>query len=66
MDIDRISMTALLILMIIGFVIAFGTYLMIVSENMNKTDEERRLEDEEQMEYLKNYKRKGRKHGKNK
>ena len=40
MDIDRISMTALLILMIIGFVIAFGTYLMIVSENMNKTDED--------------------------
>lgn len=66
MDIDRISMTALLILMIIGFVISFGTYLMIVSENMNKTDEERRLEDEEQMEYLKNYKRKGGKHGKNK
>ena len=66
MDIDRISMTALLILMIIGFVIAFGTYLMIVSENMNKTDEERRLEDEEQMEYLNNYKRKGGKHGKNK
>ena len=46
-------MTVLLIIMIIGFVIAFVIYLMIVSENMNKTDEERRLEDEEQMKYLK-------------
>ncbi len=62
MDIDKISMTVLLILMIIGFVIAFGIFLMIVNENMNKTDEKRRLEDEEQMEYLKNYKRKGGKH----
>ena len=53
MDIVRGSMTVLLILMIIGFVIDFGIYLMIVSENMNKTDEERRLEDEEQMKYLK-------------
>lgn len=59
MDIDGIAMFVFLILMIIGVVVSLGTYLMIVSENMNKTDEERRLEDEEQMEYLKNYKKGG-------
>lgn len=59
-------MFILLVLMIIGAVISIGTYLMIVSENMNKTDEERRLEDEEQMEYLRNYKKGSkRKNGKN-
>lgn len=38
-------------------VIALGMYLVIVGGNINKTDEERRLEDEEQMNYLKNYKK---------
>ena len=32
---------------------------------MNKTDEERMLEDEEQMEYLKNYKKGGKRNGRN-
>ncbi len=61
-------MIAFLILMIIGLIITFALYLIMVSENVNKTDEERKLEDEEQMEYLKNYKRtkrKGGKHAKN-
>ena len=37
-------------------VIALEMYLVIVGGNINKTDGERRLEDEEQMNYLKNYK----------
>lgn len=61
MNLDEIAMFVFLILMIITFVFALGTYLLIVSENMNKTDEERILEDEEQMEYLKNYKKGGKK-----
>ena len=65
MDIDGISMFVLLIMMIIGVVVALGTYLMIISENMNKTDEERRIEDDEQMEYIKNYKKGGKKNGRN-
>lgn len=35
-----------------------AVYLIIIGGNMNKTYEEQRLEDKEQMEYLKNYKRK--------
>ena len=34
-------------------------YLVIVGANKNKTDEERSYEDEEQMNYLKNYKKGG-------
>lgn len=41
---------------VFSVVIALGMYLVIVGGNMNKTDEERKLEDEEQMNYLKNYK----------
>ena len=59
--IDELALFVFLILMIVTFVFVLGTYLLIISENMNKTDEERFLEDEEQMEYLKNYERKGKK-----
>lgn len=59
MNLEEVAMFVFLILMIITFVFALGTYLLIVSENMNKTDEERILEDEEQMEYLRNYKKGG-------
>lgn len=34
-------------------------YLMILGGNKSKTEEERRLEDEEQMEWLRNYKKGG-------
>ena len=64
MNIDEIAMFVLLIFMIIGAVVSIGTYLMILSVDMNKTDEERMLEDEEQMEYLRNYKKGGKKNGK--
>ena len=59
MLLDGLAMIFLLFLMISVGVIAMGTYLLLVSENMNKTEEERRLEDEEQIEYLRNYKNKG-------
>jgi len=49
--------TLLKLLIVFSIVIALGMYLVIVGGNINKTDEERRLEDEEQMNYLKNYKK---------
>lgn len=53
---DKIAMITILIIYIIFALISLFTYLIIVGGNMNKTDEERRLEDEEQMNYLKEYK----------
>ncbi|MBO5348417.1 MAG: hypothetical protein J6A89_01160 [Clostridia bacterium] len=34
-------------------VIALGMYLIVVGENMNKSDYERKMEDEEQMRFFK-------------
>ena len=65
MDLDGLALFTLLILMIIGLVASIGTYLLAISEGMNKTDEERRIEDKEQMEYLKNYKKGGKRNGRN-
>ena len=65
MDLDGLALFTLLILMIIGLVVSIGTYLLAISDGMNKTDEERRIEDEEQMEYLKNYKKGGKRNGRN-
>lgn len=48
--------TILKLFIVFSVVIALGMYLVIVGGNINKTDEERRLEDEEQMNYLKKYK----------
>ena len=47
--------------MILGVVILFiligiSTYLIILGGSKNKTKEEQRLEDEEQIRYLENYK----------
>jgi hypothetical protein len=36
-------------------IIAVATYLVIVGGNMDKTPEEQRLEDEEQIKYIRNY-----------
>lgn len=47
-----IAKAVLLIVMILFGILTLGTYLVIVGGNMNKTDEERILEDEEQMECL--------------
>lgn len=54
--IDKIAMITMLILYIIVGLITLFTYLIIRGANENKTDYERRMEDEEQMKYLKEYK----------
>lgn len=43
------------ILLIDMFIVAVFMYLVILGASKNKTAEERRLEDKEQMEYLRNY-----------
>lgn len=45
----------LIIFFIILVLIAIFTYLVILGASMSKTDEERIIEDQEQMEYLRNY-----------
>lgn len=55
---NYIIVTLLKLFIAFSIVIALGMYLVIVGSNINKTDEERRLEDEEQMNYLKSYKKK--------
>lgn len=49
---DIISMTILII-----FMILFGLFaiFIIIGGNMNKSEEEQRMEDEEQLQYLKKY-----------
>lgn len=47
----------LIITLIIFILIAIFTYLIILGASMNKSNEERRLEDQEQIEYLRNYKK---------
>lgn len=50
-------MDILLVVIFICILIALFTYLVILGANMFKTDEEKKLEDEEQMNYLRNYKK---------
>ena len=49
---DIISMTILII-----FMILFGLFaiFIIIGGNMNKSEEEQRMEDEEQLQYLNEY-----------
>lgn len=54
--IDKIAMITMLILYILVGLIALFTYLIVRGASEDKTDYERRLEDEEQMRYLKEYK----------
>lgn len=54
-DIDKIAMIALLILYIVTGIGIIFIYLIIRETNENKTEWERQIEDEEQMDYLKNY-----------
>ena len=49
---DIISMTILIIFMILFGLIAI---FIIIGGNMNKSEEEQRMEDEEQLQYLKKY-----------
>lgn len=53
---SKIFITILLILIVI---IALFTYLIISGASKCKSIEEQNTEDEEQMEYLRNYKKKG-------
>lgn len=63
MDIDKLAMITLLIIYILFTVIALFTYLIVIGGNESKTENERRLEDEEQMKILKNLKNKRKKVG---
>lgn len=49
---DIISMTIWIIFMMLFGII---TILIIIGENMNKSEEERKREDEEQIQYIKEY-----------
>ncbi len=55
---DIISMTTLLMITFILGLITFLILCIIVGVNSNKTEYERKMEDEEQMKYLENYKNK--------
>lgn len=55
---DIISMTTLLIIMLIFGLVLFFTLCIIIGGNANKSEYEQRMEDEEQMNYIKNYKNK--------
>ena len=48
----------LIMFLIILILISIFTYLMILYSSMSKTEDERIIENQEQMEYLKNYKEK--------
>mgnify|MGYP001623941703 CR=1 FL=1 len=63
MLIDKISIVIMLILYILLTLIALFTYLTIVGGNMNKTEKEKRLEDEEQMKFLEDYENRRKKIG---
>lgn len=54
---DKIAMITMLILYILFTLISLFIYLIIRVSDECKTDEERQIEDEEQMNYLKNYKK---------
>lgn len=56
--VDKLVVISVVILDSLFLLIGLFTYLIILGGNKNKTDEEQRLEDEEQIKYLKNYKNK--------
>lgn len=45
----------LISIIIVGLLIAMMIYLIILAVSKNKTDEERKMEDDEQLEYIKKY-----------
>lgn len=63
---DKIAMITLLIIMIIFFLAVVFTYLIILGADKLETAEEKEIEDQEQMEYLKKCRdeRKGKHNGK--
>mgnify|MGYP006866321018 CR=1 FL=1 len=50
-------MFIVLVVIILFVLLALGMYLVIVGGNINKSERERMLEDEEQLRYLRNYKK---------
>ena len=56
---DKIAMITFLVVYIIFLIITIFMYLVMVGADKCKTEEERRLEDEEQINYLRNYKNGG-------
>lgn len=50
-------MFIVLVVRILFVLLALGMYLVIVGGNINKSERERMLEDEEQLRYLRNYKK---------
>lgn len=56
---DKIAMITFLVVYIIFLIITIFMYLVMVGADKCKTEKERRLEDEEQMNYLRNYKNGG-------
>ena len=63
---DKIAMITLLIIMIIFFLAVVFTYFIILGADQSETAEEKEIEDQEQMEYLKKCRdeRKGKHNGK--
>lgn len=55
---DIISMTTLLIVILIFGLIIFFVLCIIIGGNANKSEYERKIEDEEQMKYIRDYKNK--------
>ncbi len=51
----------LIILLVIFLLIGIFTYLIILGASINKSDIEREIEDQEQIEYLRNLKKGGNK-----
>lgn len=49
-------MAILIIGIILYVIIAFGTICIMIGGNLNKSEYEKRMEDEEQIKYLKEYK----------
>ncbi len=52
-----------MIIIVILIIIAILTYMIVLGGNMNKTQEEKYIEDKEQIEYIKNYQNGGNKIG---
>lgn len=53
MLLDKIAMITMLVIYILVGLMALFTYLATIGESNNKTEWERKLDNEEQMEYLK-------------
>lgn len=63
MKTESIMQTLCSILSITGFVIMIGIYLLLINQKRTKNNKEIWEEDNEQMEYLKKYKKGGKENG---